>query len=584
MFFHKSLLLATASLSLFFCEFSFTSASPINVEQRGLQRQSVETSLDVRDDLILGRGHQRKRDLRFSDGDESHVDKSADARSDSGRLGKLDSRHGGVDLNIIGHPRLDRRDKCISDCPHAGDPNGGPDPGHPHVSKRDNGIDADSPEQISRPGWPRNGIPYPPWGHTHVVQRDHGLGWQGPGGTFRPGWPPRDIPPPPMTNCQEVGQRPPASSKIGRDSIEKRNDISHALRRRADGVSGDVSTSDTTIATSKPDLSKIGIGKGGAHRGVPRFHGGEAPLSSFPSPPSPPHHPPISSVGAVPDSVHDQNVRFSGPRPFERLPTRHLGQFEKRSPLQLSDDEGSLPDALHGAWNDSEHEVSSGSNPNSNVGGSGKNVDPLTTQLLQNPKQPYLRGCTRFGECNGAHELSEPADRIGETDSLVEEPPSFAPRHKQDLKHHSLELTRRYYGENGDISAREHEPKLLEARSKMMPTLFTRDHVDQTSQKPVLITSSVQHHPADIQVFGICTCNGRTEVQKPDTKVNCLSEFLNSAKKTAKCSFTASDKVTCVEERGKDDMSGGDNVWWQIAFCKRCQDAGGTSDPKFKCH
>ena len=55
-------------------------------------------------------------------------------------------------------------------------------------------------------------------------------------------------------------------------------------------------------------------------------------------------------------------------------------------------------------------------------------------------------------------------------------------------------------------------------------------------------------------------------------------KFVASAKKTAKCTFLTSTEATCLEEGGKANLSDGDTAWWQMAFCKRCQDAGGISN------
>ncbi|TKY86987.1 hypothetical protein EX895_003664 [Sporisorium graminicola] len=89
--------------------------------------------------------------------------------------------------------------------------------------------------------------------------------------------------------------------------------------------------------------------------------------------------------------------------------------------------------------------------------------------------------------------------------------------------------------------------------------------------------------------YGHCTCS---EEDGDETWVNgapkstnsCLAKFVREAQKHGKCETATPDQVTCIENGGSTSMSDGDSEWWQKQLCKRCHDAGGISDPFYKCY
>lgn len=99
----------------------------------------------------------------------------------------------------------------------------------------------------------------------------------------------------------------------------------------------------------------------------------------------------------------------------------------------------------------------------------------------------------------------------------------------------------------------------------------------------VVITSQLESHPSNKSIFGRCLC-GRTLMEE-DQGISgiCATRFVLSATPTASCKFQGLTSATCVEHGGSENMSEGDDVWWQKAFCKRCRDAGGFSHEWFQC-
>lgn len=92
------------------------------------------------------------------------------------------------------------------------------------------------------------------------------------------------------------------------------------------------------------------------------------------------------------------------------------------------------------------------------------------------------------------------------------------------------------------------------------------------------ITSTLKILPEDAMPLGECYCPRTLDEESQGISGACAEKFVASAKKTVKCTFLTSTEATCLEEGGKANLSDGDTAWWQMAFCKRCQDAGGISN------
>ncbi|KIS65798.1 mig2-1 protein [Mycosarcoma maydis] len=132
-------------------------------------------------------------------------------------------------------------------------------------------------------------------------------------------------------------------------------------------------------------------------------------------------------------------------------------------------------------------------------------------------------------------------------------------------------------------SVLEHRPVRVEARSDITPGIVAGNDGHSSGENWILITSSLKKRGDNHQFLGLCICDPSSADQKQSTTGSCTSKFQASAEKTADCKFTAKTILDCFEEGGKQDMSAGDNVWWQMAFCKRCKEAGGTSHPSYAC-
>lgn len=102
----------------------------------------------------------------------------------------------------------------------------------------------------------------------------------------------------------------------------------------------------------------------------------------------------------------------------------------------------------------------------------------------------------------------------------------------------------------------------------------------------IFITSSLSiSSPSNLAGFlGVCRCaRGYQDTVLGANADTCTRRFIQSAAQTAKCEFNGVTSVKCIEQGGKGEMTEGDNTWWMQAFCKRCVDAGGISDPNYPC-
>lgn len=69
---------------------------------------------------------------------------------------------------------------------------------------------------------------------------------------------------------------------------------------------------------------------------------------------------------------------------------------------------------------------------------------------------------------------------------------------------------------------------------------------------------------------GRCICD--------DGSPTCKTSFIKAATQHGKCDSAGPKAYTCTEQAEKPMLSGGDELWWKLAFCKRCTDAGGEND------
>ncbi|KIS65800.1 mig2-4 protein [Mycosarcoma maydis] len=134
---------------------------------------------------------------------------------------------------------------------------------------------------------------------------------------------------------------------------------------------------------------------------------------------------------------------------------------------------------------------------------------------------------------------------------------------------------------NGDqqyLRKRQSETSIIgRTEGPSRPVPFT------SSPDLVVITSKLEILGKESSALGQCSCVRTLDDQKQNVSGTCTSRFVDSAKSTATCLFGTLTDATCFEKGGKLDLSDGDKVWWQKAFCKRCKAAGGKSHPFYAC-
>ncbi|GAC95049.1 hypothetical protein PHSY_002624 [Pseudozyma hubeiensis SY62] len=243
------------------------------------------------------------------------------------------------------------------------------------------------------------------------------------------------------------------------------------------------------------------------------------------------------------EHVNENAVRFTGSKRSveteEVVGERHIG---KRSSLP-GDDGGVLEDV----------------SDQSQRSGASKVSDP------------YNRGCTKWNGCNGRpHQV-----KFAKRDNVNHEGDQTPPAHQDPAQPHTDPVA-------GELkqNPQQFQTALVDSSNPSYTSLIS---------PAIYITSSLEHQPTSaLGFYGICRCDrfpddGKLDGQSSSTVGSCVSRFVEIASKTAKCKFSTIAEVDCVEVGGKDQMTDGDNFWWQEAFCKRCVDAGGVSDASFKC-
>ncbi|SPC64723.1 related to Mig2 protein [Ustilago sp. UG-2017b] len=108
---------------------------------------------------------------------------------------------------------------------------------------------------------------------------------------------------------------------------------------------------------------------------------------------------------------------------------------------------------------------------------------------------------------------------------------------------------------------------------------------DNDKDKEITVTSMLSTNTK--QILGRCTFSfaSEHEIFQPADDSNALpiQKFITEAKKYAECNQVHPDNVQCVEKNGNKVMDKGDENWWQMAFCKRCSDAGGENRADLSC-
>ncbi|KAJ9476212.1 hypothetical protein PHBOTO_006284 [Pseudozyma hubeiensis] len=205
------------------------------------------------------------------------------------------------------------------------------------------------------------------------------------------------------------------------------------------------------------------------------------------------------------------------------------------------------------------------------------NSDQSQESSARKVSDPYNRGCTKDDRCNGRPGRDHLAKRDG-VDHEEDQTPAalhYPTQRVTDL----TSQTRDLYA-NLKQNPQQSQSALVDSSNPSYTSLISPS---------IYITSSLEHQPSSaLGFYGICRCDrfpddGKLDGQSSSAIGSCVSKFVEIASKTAKCKFSTIAEVDCVEVGGKDQMTDGDNVWWQQAFCKRCVDAGGVSDASFKC-